>query len=142
MTKQVSSVRGLGIYVPLLAFFMSLSAMVFDAVAATANQGDWRNGERARLQTLDKITARISTIDVPIGVTTRFGTLELYVHACNFRPPDQPPDHAALIEIRSVDYDGKVTEMPIFMGWMFASSPAISGLEHPVYDITVLSCNN
>jgi len=35
-----------------------------------------------------------------------------------------------------------VTEMPIFMGWMFASSPAISGLEHPVYDITVLSCNN
>ncbi len=60
----------------------------------------------------------------------------------NFRPPDQPPDHAALIEIRSVDYDGKVTEMPIFMGWMFASSPAISGLEHPVYDITVLSCNN
>jgi hypothetical protein len=138
----VSSVRGSGISVSFLALFMFLSALVFAAGEASSNQGDWRNGERARLQTLDKITARISTIDVPIGVTTRFGTLELYVHACNFRPPDQPPDHAALIEIRSVDYGGKVTEMPIFMGWMFASSPAISGLEHPVYDITVLSCNN
>jgi len=135
-------VRGSGISVSFLALFMFLSALVFAAGEASSNQGDWRNGERARLQTLDKITARISTIDVPIGVTTRFGTLELYVHACNFRPPDQPPDHAALIEIRSVDYGGKVTEMPIFMGWMFASSPAISGLEHPVYDITVLSCNN
>ena len=134
--------RGSGISVSFLALFMFLSALVFAAGEASSNQGDWRNGERARLQTLDKITARISTIDVPIGVTTRFGTLELYVHACNFRPPDQPPDHAALIEIRSVDYGGKVTEMPIFMGWMFASSPAISGLEHPVYDITVLSCNN
>ena len=134
--------RGSGISVSFLALFMFLSALVFAAGESSSNQGDWRNGERARLQTLDKITARISTIDVPIGVTTRFGTLELYVHACNFRPPDQPPDHAALIEIRSVDYGGKVTEMPIFMGWMFASSPAISGLEHPVYDITVLSCNN
>jgi hypothetical protein len=102
----------------------------------------WLKGDRARLQTLDKITARISTLDVPIGLTTRFGTLELYVHSCNYRPPDHPPDHAALLEIRSVDYDGWVTEMPIFSGWMFASSPAISGLEHPVYDITVLSCNS
>lgn len=103
---------------------------------------NWLKGERARLQTLDKITARISTLDVPIGLTTRFGTLELYVHSCNYRPPDHPPDHAALLEIRSVDYDGRVMEMPIFSGWMFASSPAISGLEHPVYDITVLSCNS
>ena len=103
---------------------------------------NWLKGERARLQTLDKITARISTLDVPIGLTTRFGTLELYVYSCNYRPPDHPPDHAALLEIRSVDYDGRVMEMPIFSGWMFASSPAISGLEHPVYDITVLSCNS
>lgn len=103
---------------------------------------NWLKGKRARLQTLDKITARISTLDVPIGLTTRFGTLELYVHSCNYRPPDHPPDHAALLEIRSVDYDGRVMEMPIFSGWMFASSPAISGLEHPVYDITVLSCNS
>ncbi len=56
------------------------------ADAVSANDGDWRNGERARLQTLDKITARIATIDVPIGMTTQFGTLELYVHACKFPP--------------------------------------------------------
>ena len=104
--------------------------------------GNWLKGERARLQTLDKITARIATLDVPIGLATRFGTLELYVHSCNYRPPDQPPDHATLLEIRAVDYDGRVTERPIFSGWMFASSPAISGLEHPVYDITVLSCSS
>jgi hypothetical protein len=138
----VSSVRRFCVFAPILALIFSLSANVMFVSVASADDGDWRNGERARLQTLDKITARIATIDVPIGVTTQFGTLELYVHACKFRPPDQPPDHAALIEIRSVDYDGKVTEMPIFMGWMFASSPAISGLEHAVYDITVLSCNN
>lgn len=128
--------RQLGLYFVVLILFQ-LSG--FNSVMADDN---WLKGDRARLQTLDKITARISTLDVPIGLTTRFGTLELYVHFCNYRPPDHPPDHAALLEIRSVDYDGRVTEMPIFSGWMFASSPAISGLEHPVYDITVLSCNS
>ena len=126
----------------LCSFFVVLILFQLSSFHSVMADDNWLRGDRARLQTLDKITARISTLDVPIGLTIRFGTLELYVHSCNYRPPDHPPDHAALLEIRSVDYDGRVTEMPIFSGWMFASSPAISGLEHPVYDITVLSCNS
>lgn len=126
----------------LCAVFWAVLMLQLSGMNFSHADDNWLKGERARLQTLDKITARISTLDVPIGLTTRFGTLELYVHSCNYRPPDHPPDHAALLEIRSVDYDGRVMEMPIFSGWMFASSPAISGLEHPVYDITVLSCNS
>ena len=103
---------------------------------------EWRQGTRARLQTLDKITARISTLDVPIGVALYFGTLEVFVYACHYRPPHLPPEHAAFLKITGVDYDGRIADAPLFEGWMFASSPALSGLEHPVYDLTVLSCNN
>ncbi len=108
---------------------------------ATA-QAEWLEGNRARFQALDKITARISTLDVPQKIATRFGTLQIYLHACVYRPPTMPPENAALIEIRTIDHQNNVSRDPIFFGWMFASSPAISTLEHPVYDVTVLSCSN
>ena len=103
--------------------------------------GEWLTGTQARLQTLDKITARIATIEVATGVVASLGTLELYVHSCVFRPPEMPPDHAALLEIRAKSKTDAAGEV-FFFGWMFASSPAVSALEHPVYDISVLSCSN
>ena len=94
----------------------------------------------AVLQGLDKVTARISTVRAPIGVTVRFGSLRIVARICRKTPPEEPPESAAFLEIDDV----KPGETPqrIFSGWMFASSPALSALEHPVYDVWVIDCKN
>ena len=104
----------------------------------------WIESQTAELQLLDKITARISTKSVPVGGGTEFGTLELRVHYCAYRPPEEPPENVAFIMIFDNGYaekKPKAAQKALFSGWMFASSPAISGLEHPVYDVTLLSCH-
>ena len=92
----------------------------------------------AVLRTLDKITGRAHTIEVPVDQETKFGTLTITVKACYKRPPEETPERAAFLII----YDEKPDEPPekYFSGWMFASSPALSALEHPVYDLWVLDC--
>ena len=103
-------------------------------------QAEWINGHTVKLQALDKITARISTITIPVGTPRQYGALQIIIHACTTRPPTMAPENAALIEIRSVDHHDIVSDVPIFQGWMFASSPGLNALEHPVYDVSVLSC--
>ena len=90
------------------------------------------------LQGLDKVTARISTIDAPLNQAVHFGTLEIVPHACFKAPPEEEPESAAFLEIDDVK-PGE-PKVPLFTGWMFASSPALSALEHPVYDVWVLDC--
>jgi hypothetical protein len=94
----------------------------------------------AVLRTLDKVTARVSTIEVPVGSSTSLGSLEVTVRACDKRPPEETPESAAFLEV----VETKPNEPPqqLFSGWMFASSPALSALEHPVYDIWVIDCVN
>lgn len=96
--------------------------------------------DTAILQGLDKVTARISSIRAPIGTPVHFGSLEIVVRACRKTPPEEPPEAAAFLEI----HDIKPGEAPVsvFSGWMFASSPALSALEHPVYDVSVVDCTN
>ena len=106
--------------------------------AAAAN---WIISQSAELQLLDKITAPISTRTVPVGGGAEFGTLELRVHYCAYRPPEEPPENVAFIMIYDNGYGDRKVQRALFTGWMFASSPAISGLEHPVYDVTLLSCS-
>ena len=108
------------------------------ALPALAPCGAALAADAAILQGLDKITARISTIKAPIGEPVRFGTLQITVKACDKRPPEEPPESAAYMEIR----DLRPGEQPVlvFAGWMFASSPALSALEHPVYDVSVVDC--
>ena len=101
----------------------------------------WIESQTAELQLLDKITARISTKSVPVGGGTEFGTLKLRVHYCAYRPPEEPPENVAFIMIFDNGYAEDKPKKAVFSGWMFASSPAISGLEHPVYDVTLLSCH-
>ncbi len=92
----------------------------------------------AVLQGLDKVTTRISTLDAPINESIRFGTLAIVVRHCRKTPPEEPPETTAFLEIDDI----KPGEEParLFAGWMFASSPALSALEHPVYDIWVVGC--
>jgi len=109
-------------------------------LAAGAARADWIEGERARLQALDKITARISTLDVPIDTPILFGTLSVTVRRCAYHPPEEPPEDAAFLQIIDHGYDSSAAPREVFGGWMFSSSPAVSAMEHPVYDITLLSC--
>lgn len=96
-------------------------------------------GKVGVLRGLDKITARVSTFEVPVGGTARFGTLAIKLDACNKRPPEETPETTAFLEIDEIHpEDG--TRKRLFTGWMFASSPALSALEHPVYDIWVIDC--
>jgi hypothetical protein len=92
------------------------------------------------LQGLDKITARVSQIKVPVGGTVTFGALQITARACDKHPPEEAPEAAAFLEVVEVKPDEKPVQR--FSGWMFASSPALSGMEHPVYDIVVLDCIN
>jgi hypothetical protein len=96
----------------------------------------------AVLQGLDKTTARVSKFDAPVDQSVRFGTLVITVRACVKKPPEEEPDTAAFLvidEVRPGDVNG-VQSKRVFSGWMFASSPAISALEDPIYDINVLDC--
>ena len=92
----------------------------------------------AILQGLDKVTARTSTFDAPVGTFVQFGTLKIISRICDKKPPEEPPESAVFLDIS----ENRVGEPPInvYRGWMFASSPAIAAMEHPVYDVWVLDC--
>jgi hypothetical protein len=92
------------------------------------------------MQGLDKVTARISSFSAPIGRPVRFGTLEITARTCNKRPPEETPESAAFLQIREI----RAGEEPkaLFSGWMFASSPALNTLQHPVYDVWVRDCRD
>jgi len=92
----------------------------------------------ALLQGLDKITARVSKFEAPVGAPVQFGTLAIHVRDCEKSPPEDTPESAAFVEIDEIR-PGEIRNR-VFSGWMFASSPALSALEHPVYDVTLLDC--
>jgi hypothetical protein len=106
----------------------------------TPEEEDDKPVNAVRLQGLNKVTARISTVEALLGTVMRFGNLEIIAKRCWKAPPEDQPENAALFDI----WELKSGEEPqkIFSGWMFSSSPALSALEHPVYDITVLACTN
>lgn len=94
----------------------------------------------AVLRTLDKVTARIATTTVGVGESFVLGTLDVTVRACDKRPPEETPESAAFLEI--VERQPNEPAVSRFGGWMFASSPALNALEHPVYDVWVIDCVN
>ena len=95
-------------------------------------------GDTVVLQGLDKVTARVWTFEAPIGEAVRFGTLEIYPRFCDRTPPEEPPESRAFLDI----YEARPGEErgDLFHGWMFASSPALNALEHPVYDVWLIDC--
>ncbi len=92
----------------------------------------------AELQGLDKVTARTQRFYAPVGEVTRFGTLEIKVGDCLVNTPDAPPESAAYLTI--LDRKPGQVEEKLFAGWMFASTPSLSTLDHGVYDVRVLAC--
>ncbi len=96
----------------------------------------------AVVRALDKMTARVEEISLPVGEAVSFGTLTLKAETCRTTLPEEtPPESAAYLVVEETKPDSKETT-PVFKGWMFASSPALSAMEHPVYDIWVIGCKD
>ena len=87
---------------------------------------------------LDKVTAQISPLEVPINKSAKFGALTITPRACNTRPPTEQPLTSAFVEVEETQLDS--TRKRIFSGWMFAESPGLHGVEHPVFDVWLTSC--
>lgn len=119
---------------------LALGAGLGLAAGPAISQEGGQEGARlgAILQGLDKTTARVSTIEVPLDRPARFGTLQIVARACHKKPPTETPESTAFLEIVDIRPDSPA--IPVFTGWMFASSPAVSAMEHPVYDVWVVDC--
>jgi hypothetical protein len=87
---------------------------------------------------LDKITGRIISFEVATNETVQFGSLQITERVCYTRPPTEAPQTDTFVEVDEVDADNKT--MRIFTGWMFAASPGLHALDHPVYDIWLTDC--
>jgi hypothetical protein len=87
---------------------------------------------------LDKITGRIITFDVAINETVQFGALQVTPRVCYTRPPSETASTDSFIEVDEVTLQGEVRR--IFTGWMFAASPGLNAVEHPIYDVWLSDC--
>jgi hypothetical protein len=92
-----------------------------------------------KLRSLDKITARTMTFEAKVGTTVRFGEIFIKVQSCRKPPPVEKSEAAAFLQIWQTNEKTSDSKW-IFSGWMFASSPALSAMDHPVYDVWVLDC--
>jgi len=104
-----------------------------------------RRARTVSLNGLDKITGRILSFEAPVDKPAQFGSLQITARTCHKRPPEEPPETSAYLEIEDfgtavMAASGKAKGQNVFSGWMFASSPALSALEHPIYDVWVIDC--
>ncbi|MFK8251657.1 DUF2155 domain-containing protein [Ancylobacter terrae] len=87
---------------------------------------------------LDKITGRIISFDVAINETVQFGALRITPRACYTRPSTETQNTTGFVEVQEIELDGEVKRL--FGGWMFAASPGLHGVEHPIYDVWLTDC--
>ncbi len=87
---------------------------------------------------LDKVTGRVSPLEVKMGQTVTFGALRVTPRACYTNPPTEVPQTAAFIEVDELLLDGSARR--IFTGWTFAESPGLHAVEHPTFDVWLTSC--
>ncbi|MBI1385575.1 MAG: DUF2155 domain-containing protein [Rhizobiales bacterium] len=114
----------------------------FGAVVILAPDGELVAGRQqnpiAVFSALDKVTARISRLEIPIDQTAEFGALKITPRVCYTREPTEPPNTTSFVEVDEIKLDK--TEERIFAGWMFAESPGINGVEHSVFDVWLTGC--
>ncbi len=121
----------------LLNLFTLLIVTIFISLNSYS---EWLKNSSAEFNTLDKITARTKNIEINLNEDTTLGSLIINLRSCQNRPPDFLPESAAYVEIFDTLNQSLEEKNLVFSGWMFSSSPAISALEHPVYDISLVSC--
>ncbi len=121
---------------------LAIIALAGLAFAAPA-QADNLTGNAVVLRTLDKVTATTKDYTVKVGSELKYGSLTVAVKHCEKKPPEEVPETYAFLQISDKKLDGKGEageDEKLFSGWMMASNPAISALDHAVYDIWVIDC--
>lgn len=93
---------------------------------------------KVRLRSIDKITARTMTFDAAVGTTIKFGSIYIKILACQKPDIQERPEAAGFLQIWEITANDE--SKWIFSGWMFASSPALSAMDHPIYDVWVIDC--
>jgi len=111
-----------------------------DAAPAEAPQVQPVAGTVLILRGLEKITGRPTNIVAPIGKPVKFFTLIITARYCYSTPPSETPETSAFVQID--DHRPDQNQKRVFSGWMYASSPGLNGMQHPLYDVWALSCNN
>ena len=114
---------------------VSAAVLMFGAGVAAAADIETN---MARMQAMDKITGKVSEIDVPVNGEADFGTFSVVVRRCVTRSPEETPENTAFVDV--VDNYKSENPVNIFKGWMFSSSPALNAVEHPIYDVWLLKC--
>jgi hypothetical protein len=115
-----------------LALFVAATLLATPVVAETISN------PIAAFSGLDKITGRITNFDVYIDETVQFGALQITPRVCYTRPPTETQRTSVFVEVDQVSLKGGTQR--IFTGWMFADSPALNAIDHPVYDIWLVDC--
>ncbi|MGQ0527859.1 MAG: DUF2155 domain-containing protein [Alphaproteobacteria bacterium] len=118
-----------------IIFLISLAAAVDAAPSAAREMEPY---PIVKLRSLDKITARTETFEAAVGSTVKFGPLYIKIQSCQKASPLEQPESAAFLQVWEMPVEKKAQW--IFSGWMFASSPALSHMDHPIYDVWVLDC--
>lgn len=135
MMRRVEQVAGPSAYA---AALLALSlAMVF-ALHPAPVLADAIKNQIAVFAALDKVTGRISHLEIPINQTVEFGALKVTPRVCDTSPPTETPHTASFVEVDETKLTGEVER--IFTGWMFAESPGLHAVEHPVFDVWLTSC--
>ena len=111
---------------------------MFAALAPAAARADKIKHPTAVFAGLDKITGRVISFDVSTDETVQFGSLQITPRACFTRPPTEAPQTTGFVEVEEVETDNRFKR--IFSGWMYAASPGLHGVEHPVYDVWLTDC--
>lgn len=118
---------------------MGGSAAVIALLAGSAPaHADRLENQIAVFSALDKVTATIKKLEVPLGTTVDFGALKVTPRVCYSRPATEAPKTTSFVEVDELQLDGQ--QKRIFTGWMFAESPGLNAVEHPVFDVWLTEC--
>lgn len=125
-----------------MRFILALLFCLTLPLPAFAQGRQMEDTQTVVLRTVDKLSARTHTFDIPVDKTVKFGnSLFIKVRACRKSSPLDKPESAAFLQV----WERKPSEEAsnwIFSGWMFASNPSLSAMDHPVYDVWVIECKN
>jgi hypothetical protein len=120
------------------AALIALALCAASVACAPAARAERLENSVAVFSALDKVTATIKTLTVPLGETTTFGALKVTPRVCYSRPATEQPKTTSFVQVDEVQLDGK--QKSVFSGWMFAESPGLNAVEHPVFDVWLTGC--
>jgi hypothetical protein len=109
------------------------------ALAGAPAQAERIENATANFAALDKVSAAVKQLPIPLNKTETFRSLKITPRACITSDPSEPPRTSTFVEVDEVLFDG--SEKRVFSGWMFAESPGLNPMVHAVFDIWLTGCS-